>query len=497
MNISDFFKGNELTKGQSDLIGELEQFLMDEDCSIFLLKGFAGVGKTFLTIGVTDYLKAKEQQFVLMAPTGKAAKVIASKTNKKAKTIHRVIYSYFDSDKKSVDSELNDEAPELKSRVKSNEDSPGTIYIIDEASMLSNQFNKSEACSFGSGYLLNDLLEYINLNAGNKKVIFIGDNAQLPPVRDSFSPALDNDYLSDHFQLNCRSFELTEVVRQKLSSGVICNANRLRRAMASNNFEDLSFDISADDVQALSSEEILERYLSLCKNKVEMTSDSIIIAYTNLQVRDYNNAIRAEMFGPEARLQVGEKIICVSNYRRDNRFISNGEFGRVARVLSGPEIRTTEVKYKTKKGRHSKLVDLCFIDVEIEFMDDSGAPYVETSKILTNLLYDASPRLNRLEYKALYVDFIQRNPHLMGKKNLIKRKEVAASDPYLNVLQIKFGYAITCHKSQGSEWPNVFVDTYFKNPKSMTYFRWLYTAITRTSKNLYINKNLNFGFSLS
>ena len=383
MNISDFFEDKELTNGQSELVEELQQFLIDKSCSVFLLKGSAGVGKTFLTKGLTDYLKAKQQQFVLMAPTGKAAKVIANKTNKEAQTIHRVIYSYFDRDEKGTDSELSDEPPKVGSKIKDNKDSPETIYIIDEASMLSNRFNKSEACSFGTGYLLNDLFDYINLDKGNKKVIFIGDNAQLPPVRDSFSPALNVDYLNEHFQVNCRSFELTEVVRQKLSSGVIANANRLRCALASNDFEDLSFDVSADDVQALSYEEIQKQYLSLCKNKVELTSYSVIIAYTNLQVRDYNNAIRAKLFSTGAKLQVGEKIVCVSNYQCDDNFISNGEFGKVVRVLSNPESRTIEAKIKTKKGRQLKLVDLCFIDVEIEFMNDLGKPYVIKTKILS------------------------------------------------------------------------------------------------------------------
>lgn len=495
MNISDFFSGKKLTKGQSDLIEELQDFLIDDDCSVFLLQGSAGVGKTFLTVGITDYLNSAGRQYVLMAPTGKAAKVIANKTKKEAQTIHRGIYSYFEGNNKDI--EFNDEPPVINSKLKENKDSPDTVYIIDEASMLSNQYSKSEVCFFGSGYLLQDLLEYINLEKGNKKVIFIGDNAQLPPVRDSFSPALDVDYINENFQLNCRSFKLEEVVRQKKSSGVIINARRLRSALTEGKFEDLSFDISADDVQALTHEESIEQYIRLCNNKVDNTLDSIIIAYSNVQVRDYNNTIRAKLFTPEARLQINEKIICVSNYIRDDRFISNGEFGKVVKILSNPEIRTIEVKLnKTKMGCKLKFVDLCFVDVEIEFKKDNGVPYRITTKVLSNLLYSSSPKLSQIENKALYVDFLQRNPKLNRKNNPVEYKKLKLSDPYLNVMQVKFGYAITCHKSQGSEWANVFVDTYYNKPNSKVYFRWLYTAITRTSKNLYINKNLNFGFTL-
>lgn len=314
-SISDFFSDKKLTKGQSKLIGELEDFLIDDDCPIFLLKGYAGVGKTFLTIGITDYLNSTGQQFVLMAPTGKAAKVIANKTKKEAQTIHRGIYSYFENNKNETDNEFDDEPPVTNSKIKDNKDSADTIYIIDEASMISNQYSSLETCKFGTGYLLDDLLKYINLDKGNKKVIFIGDNAQLPPIRDSFSPALDVDYLKDKFQLSCMSFELTEVVRQKALSGVVVNATRLRDAIIENDFEDLTFDVSADDVSALSYQDTIDECIRLCDNKVEKTSDAIIIAYSNVQVRDYNNAIRARLFSFEAALQVDENIICVANYR--------------------------------------------------------------------------------------------------------------------------------------------------------------------------------------
>ncbi|GAA6205392.1 AAA family ATPase [Thalassotalea sp. SU-HH00458] len=496
MKISDYFKGNELTKGQSDLVEELEQFLIEDDCSVFLLKGHAGVGKTFLTAGITNYLQAIQRHFVLMAPTGKAAKVIANKTNKEAKTIHRIIYSYFDSDNIDVEKEVEGEPPVMRSKLKENQDSPDTVYLIDEASMVSNKYNKSELCFFGSGFLLDDLLEYINLNKGNKKIIFIGDDAQLPPVRNSFSPALSTKYVKETLGLNCWPFELSQVVRQQLSSGVITNANRLRRAMTENKFEGVSFDVSASDVEVLSGTDFLEQYLHLCANQVEKTFSSIIIAHTNVQVRDYNNSIRANLFSLEAPIQINERIICVSNFNHDDKFISNGEFGKVVKVLSNPELRTIEVGHKTHKGRKLEFVGLSFVDVEIEFMNDNGKPILIKTKILTNLLYDSSSKISHLEYKALYADFLQRNPKLNRKKDPVEFQKAKYSDPYLNVMQIKFGYAITCHKSQGSEWSNVFVDAFFFRPDKKFYLRWLYTAITRTSKNLYINKNLNFGLML-
>ncbi|AAZ25363.1 ATP-dependent DNA helicase [Colwellia psychrerythraea] len=488
MNILDCFSGKQLTQGQHDLVEELDQFLFDDTRSVFLLKGWAGVGKTFITAGITKYLNTEGRQFVLMAPTGKAAKVIANKTKQKALTIHRVIYSYFDVNNSNENKDKL-EPPIVASKIKENKDAPDTVYIIDESSMISDKFNKSEACSYGSGYLLIDLLEYINLDKRHKKkVIFIGDNAQLPPVRDNFSPALDNQYLRDKYQLNCQAFELKEVVRQKAGSGVIAIAKQLRHTIGSNTFSELSFDVSAGDTHVLTINEMLEEYFRVCEERVEKTKEVIIIAYSNIQVRNYNNTIRAKLFSPDAPLQIGEKIMCVSNFIHDDSFISNGEFGKVINISSNIEIRTAEV-YTERHGRRVlKYVDLVFLDVEIEFLDDHGKPFILASKILSNLLYGAMPRLSQLEYKALYADFFQRNPNINYNTSPAECKELMNKDPYLNIIQIKFGYSITCHKAQGSEWAHVFVDRYHRLPKSNECLRWLYTAVTRTSKNLYVSK---------
>jgi ATP-dependent exoDNAse (exonuclease V) alpha subunit len=494
MNIKDHFSGQELTQGQEDLVEEIEQFLLEGTCSTFLLKGYAGVGKTFLTIGLTRYLEAEKRQFIIMAPTGKAAKVIANKTKREAKTIHRIIYDYFDKEDVNSNEDKAQEPYQTRSKLKRNEDTPDSVYIVDESSMLSDQYNQSESCTFGSGYLLSDLIKYINLSQYPKrKIIFIGDNAQLPPVRNSFSPALSAKYLNETYQINCHAFELTEVVRQKANSGVIANAKYLREVQESGDFSELSFDTSTDDIHALADTELLKRYFEVCKGQLQGTEDAIVIAYSNKRVRDINWEIRAKLFYPDAKIQVDEKIICVSNYRTEDNFISNGEFGRVTKVLSEIEYRTVEVTEKIRGQYKTKIVDLLFLDVEMEFMNDQGEQYFIQKKVLLNLLYGTIPRLTSQENKALYIDFLERNPNLDRKKRPKEYKDMKKEDPYLNVLQVKFGYAITCHKSQGSEWPHVFVDSYYRNPNSLEYFRWLYTAITRTSRNLYVNKHMNFG----
>ncbi|PHR85430.1 MAG: hypothetical protein COA59_00240 [Colwellia sp.] len=485
MKISSYFTGEKLTQGQQELLVELECFLLATNVSIFILKGYAGTGKSYLMAGVTRYLKAQNKQVVIVAPTGKAAKVIASKVGYEAKTIHRVIYSSYENDKEPSDEYIQQNQDEIYSRIRKNEDAVDCIYIADEASMISDKYSQSDVGKFGSGYLLQDLLRYLDIeNTPNRKVIFIGDNAQLPPVRNIYSPALDEILLNEAYQYNCQSFELTEVVRQKAESGVMKNATALRDAIEFSDFVEFEFDTSSDEVYALLNKAFLDKYFEICNDKVEGTENSIVIARTNKQVNDYTCDIRAKLFSPAAPIQVNEKVICVRNYQTKSNFISNGEFGRVTNILSDIECRAVEVKEKTYEGVRVTTVELRFIDVEIEFTDDHGQPYLLTRKVLLNLLYKSTPRFEGIEKQALHVDFYNRYLALY-KPDGIGYKDAKRNDPYLNFLHIKFGYAITCHKAQGSEWRNVFVDAYH-NQRMTKDYRWLYTAITRTADKLYI-----------
>ena len=488
MKISDYYSSNVLTQGQQELLVELEYFLQTKSKQAFIFHGYAGVGKSFLMTGVTKYLEAQGRKFVIIAPTGKAAKVIASKTNQKATTIHRAIYSYYDTNEEPVGENIHQELKQTYSTIKGNEDADDCLYIVDESSMVSDKFSQSELCKFGSGCLLQVLLEYIDLGKHHKrKVLFIGDNAQLPPVRNAYSPALHEGVLKDVYLLQCQSFELTEVVRQKEGSGVMKNATNLREALIKKDWQGFQFDTDNDDVNVLTSNTFLNEYFDACKGAVNGTDDVVIIAHTNQQVNNYNHDVRARIFSQGADIQVGEKIICVENYQTTYNFISNGEFGKITKILSGVECRSIEVREKIIKGIRSTVVDLNFLDVEMEFLDDYGKPFTLTRKILLNLLDSSSPRLSSLEYRALNTDFNKRYANIY-KREGVGYKEAKLDDSYFNFLRVKFGYAITAHKSQGSEFPHVFVDTYRGSQSMEQYFRWLYTAITRTSDKLYIKQ---------
>jgi ATP-dependent exoDNAse (exonuclease V) alpha subunit len=279
--------------------------------------------------------------------------------------------------------------------IRDNEDADDCVYIVDESSMVSDKFSQSELCKFGSGFLLQDLLEYIDIdNHPERKVLFIGDNAQLPPVRNAYSPALHEGVLKDIYQLQCQSFELTEVVRQKEGSGVMKNATNLRGALMSRDWQGFKFDTDNDDVELLTNDSFLNEYFYACGGAAEGSDDAVIIAYSNRQVNDYNHDIRAKIFSRGADIQVGEKIICVENYPTKYNFISNGEFGRITKILSGIECRSVEVREKTTKGIRSTMVDLNFLDVDVEFLDDYGIPFTLTKKILLNLLDTPTPRIS-------------------------------------------------------------------------------------------------------
>lgn len=479
INLSLFFQKYNLTNSQSELVSKLEAFIDAPNSSqnIFLLKGYAGTGKTFITKGLTEYLKEIRRTFILAAPTGKAAKVIANKTQNEAYTIHKTIYST--NDVKEYKENENDKTFKFYFDLRVNDDPNNTIYIIDEASMISNVYGEPEFFRFGSGFLLQDLLKYINIdcNDHNKKIIFIGDNAQLPPIGMNFSPALDVQYLKQTFNLLVNEYELTEVVRQKSDSGILKNTVPIRKSLANQTFNQLDIATNYNDVSHVEHADFLNTYLTQCNNRIDQ--DTIVIAFSNASVKEYNDKIREHFFpGNAHNIIVNDKVLVVSNNANYEIFISNGDFGIVQEVSYKPEVK----HIVTKNGIINET--LYFRDVTILFYDINGIPHSIKCKIIENLLYSDKPNLSSDEHKALYVDFMMRNPHL--KANTKEWKDALKKDPYFNALKIKFGYAITCHKAQGSEWKNVFLNCKtHQSVLSQSYFRWIYTAITRTSEKLF------------
>lgn len=491
VNILDCFGDKTLNEGQQQLVEDVDHFLTDKTTSVFLLKGYAGTGKTFITYGITQYLNAIGRQKVLMAPTGKAAKVLSDKTETNASTIHRIIYNYENVKEFKEDGLEGSETFRCYAELKINLDTSETVYIIDEASMVSDLYSDSEFFRFGSGYLLKDLLKYINLdhNDHNKKIIFIGDNAQLPPVGMSYSPALTAKYLKDKYQLNNHECELTQVVRQKSDSGVMANAKQLRVALAAEQFNQLDFVTAYADITPLHVDDIVGEYIEACDGKVAQAKNAIVIASSNRQVSRYNQVIREYFFPMQETLVAGDKVISVANHYLKNHVVTNGEFGMVKQVLSEPEVRTVVLRKKGELGLTETIrVQLCFRDVELGFRNEVGVVNFFTCKIFENLLYNDEPTLCSDENKALYVDFKNRHPDLLTKNKVRELGAARLGDPYYNAFKLKFGYAITCHKAQGSEWKQVFLkcSSYHKEKRTKEYFRWLYTAITRTSAQLFV-----------
>ncbi len=487
INIHDAFAGYTLTNGQAELVNQIERFLGSKTESVFLLKGYAGTGKTFITKGLTEYFRAIGRNYVLAAPTGKASKVIANKTQSPAYTLHKTIYSFDDIAEYRVDDIDGTETFKFYAQLAINSLSADTVYIVDEASMVADIYQEAEFFRFGTGHLLTDFFKFVNLdhNDHSKKVIFIGDDAQLPPVGMNFSPALDADYLFRHHHARTTGYELSEVVRQKSASGVIANALPLRHSLEAKVFNRLTMDFNYPDVEKVEHQALLQRYLESCGGKIN--GESIIIAHSNSDVGDYNQQIREHFFPGCAEVMPGDKVMAVSNSDAYGMFISNGDFGVIRQVLGAVEKRTVTLKRKNPdSGTLEEIpVSLLFKDLVVGFRDLDGTPRFFHVKIIEDLLYSKEPALSSDQNKALYLDFCIRNPGL--KRKSTEFKHALKVDPYFNALRLKFGYAITCHKAQGSEWNNVFVKCKsHQSQLTADYFRWLYTAITRTARSLYL-----------
>lgn len=487
LSIQDAFAGYTLTNGQVELVRRIERFLASNTESVFLLKGYAGTGKTFITKGLTEYFRAIGRNYVLAAPTGKASKVIASKTQSPAYTLHKTLYAFDDMAEYLDEDTEGTETFKFYAKLGVNTLSVDTVYIVDEASMVADIYQEAEFFRFGSGYLLADLFEFVNLdhNDHRKKVIFIGDDAQLPPVGMSFSPALDAEYLLRHHRVRCSEYELSEVVRQKAQSGILANAQPLRQALRSKVFNRLTMDLAFPDVETVGHQALLQSYVDSCGGKIN--GESIVIAHSNADVSDYNRQIREHFFPGCAQVMPGDKVLAIANSNAYGFFISNGDFGLIREVLGEIEERTVKLKRRNPDTNvvEDIVVRLCFRNVLAGFRDLDGSPRYFRTMIIEDLLYSKEPTLSSDENKALYLDFCMRHKHLPRRSKAFK--DTLAVDPYFNALRLKFGYAITCHKAQGSEWNNVFVKCKsHQSQLTADYFRWLYTAITRTARKLYL-----------
>ena len=477
----------EYTKQQKEALEAIERFL-NSSYSIFILKGYAGTGKTTLIRPVLDIAKSMGKACQLMAPTGRAAKVLLDKTGHEATTIHKAIYELSD-----IEAVEGDESQDSKIayrfplRQLSNAKRPGasispdkSLLIIDESSMISSRKAVGDLFVFGSGILLEDILKYARLEDGGK-ILFVGDPAQLPPVGDPDSYALDSDYLSSK-GFTADSFELSEVIRQGSDSVILSNSIKLRDLIQSSIRTELLLDRREGEFEDIKSEDVAVKYCELAPEPSLVSP--IVICYSNKMAAAYNNEIRSIYFQDKAReLHAGDKIIIVgNNYSSDTRAVLNGEFAIVLDCSVDVEIQTGFVYVDDNTDKKKRIrMDLTFRTATL-LLDDGS---IVNKKILDSLLDSTQPTITYQEQCALMSNFMIR--HRGIKANSPEFIKALMEDPYYNAIRAKYGYAITCHKSQGGEWDTVFVDYSGRTGLSKDCLRWSYTASTRAHSRMYVH----------
>jgi DNA-directed RNA polymerase subunit F len=486
MNLLSHFPDMTLTSDQRNALDQLSNFLNSDD-RIFILQGYAGTGKTTLLKGFVKYLSSIKKQYQLMAPTGRAAKVINQKTGVIATTIHKGIYSFDELHEIEKSTSENDVSFLYQYKLRNNPEARHSIFLVDESSMVSDMLSQGEFFRFGSGRLLEDLIAYSSVHdkSATSKIIFIGDSAQLPPVGMNFSPALSENYLIEKYNLKVAGTEMTEVKRQDADNGVLHAATKIRHGLKSGYFND--FDVSANEKDIFNPKyaDFLESYKSCANSK-------IIICYQNKTALSLNKVIRKDKFGNDLPIQKTDIIIIgVNNYTHG---VMNGKFAMVSEASN--EVVSRDIRFYSENGKKLS-VTLTWRSVSLIVPDGKNQPRIIGGYILENFLYGDN-HLTPEEQRALYVDFKMRHPKL--KKGTEEFKNAISEDVYFNCLQLKYGYAVTCHKAQGGEWSNAFVFwdrgvkakfNFLNNMQdsigktNSDFYRWAYTAVTRASENLH------------
>ncbi len=442
----------DVTNDQYTALQKFSSFLLSPDAQVFILNGYAGTGKTTFIKAVTKTLSAFRYQYVLLAPTGRSAKVLADYCGSVAYTIHKYIYKQ----KSATDFRfvLNYQFPK------------NTIFFIDEASLISNDF--SDSSIFGSGRLLEDLLEFVFTQSSNK-LIFIGDSAQLPPVGSIKHPALDVETFRS-LKLETDYSVLTEVVRQQGQSNILVNATKFRLNIENNlvKFPDLEQDNR--DFVILDSADVLE---SIASSYYSVGMDeTIILTYSNKRALQINKTIRNQLLGYESELVVGEWLMIVKNnymplpYEIPMNFLANGEIITIKKLLK--QIERYDFRF-TKAIIQLNSMNTVELDV----------------LLLMDTLYSEQPSLSKEQQDKLFYTIME---DYWDEKNKRKRIIKVRENEFFNALQVKYAYAVTAHKSQGGQWKHVYIDASFLNytELSVEVLKWFYTAITRATEKVFI-----------
>lgn len=467
-----------LFKQQQQAFDLLCEFASQEQGGVFILRGYAGTGKTTLVKAFVDYLKTNNMpEPQLMAPTGRAAKILTEKVNVQATTIHRCIYSYEYTD---VKSENNIEGAPVALKfiypIKNNQSN--ALCIVDEASMISSKVNHHELYRFGTNILLNDLITYARPHFGGK-IIFIGDDAQLPPVGDNISYALDAEYFRS-IGLDVTEAQLTDVLRQDNTNAIFQNSINIRQLLLQQQRNRLDIVVRDGEVENISSENVAKQYSQMLNNNKQVK----LICYSNKSASLYNKAIRQLLFPGQTAIQQGDVLQVIHNYYSENIDVFNGSFVTVEWVGDTIEKQSAPILTEHDGKKMRIIVTLEYRKVIVRTDDDKTLKCY----IIESLLNNNAPQLSVDEILAMYINFCMRNSAL--KNNSIEFNRAIKEDVYYNALWVKYGYAITGHKSQGGEWDYVFADFDGRNRLNTDSLRWMYTVVTRAKHTMYC-LNLN------
>ena len=448
--------GNTPTDDQSSSLKKIAGYICDNNNDvIFLMTGYAGTGKTSVISSIVKTLDLLRMRSVLLAPTGRAAKVLASYAGRQAFTIHKKIYRQKSSKDGlgsfSLDRNLHKD----------------TFFIVDEASMVSN--SSGDSSLFGSGRLLNDLIEYV-YSGTDCKLILVGDTAQLPPVGSTLSPALDPILLGE-YGFGLISCELKQVVRQSETSGVLMSATRVRLQVAECDLVHPSIDcLNYKDTIRITGEELIDE-ISTAYGTCGMEG-TIIVVNSNKQANRYNQGIRNRIFFREEEISTGDMVMVVKN----NYFILDEEDDGAGFIANGDIAEVKKIrKYEERYGFRFADMVLKFPDYNLEI----------DAKVMMDVLHLDTPALPSEKNKELYQNILADYINIKSRR---KQFEAVKNNPYFNALQIKFAYAVTCHKAQGGQWERVFIDQgmFNRNEITIDYLRWFYTALTRSTDKVYL-----------
>ena len=451
------FEPNEEKDGLFQALGA---FLVSREArKAFILRGYAGTGKTSVISALVRAMQGLKQPCVLLAPTGRAAKVFSRYSGEQAYTIHKKIYRL---------NQLGAESFSLSDNLHKN-----TLFIVDEASMLSGQ---RESSVFGSGCVLDDLVKYV-YNGQGCSLLLLGDDAQLPPVGSTLSPALDADYMRG-YGLSVTGYGLKEVARQALDSGILSEATRIRELLNNPSIQSnqsIQINPNKRDIIKVPGEEVIETLESSWRDVG--AEETLIIARSNKMTNLYNNGIRSRVLWKEDDLSNGDRLMVTKNNYfwaqeyKDLEFIANGDMFEIERLTNRHEMY----------GFQFAKASLRSVDYNWEI----------DAFIWIDTLMTDSPEANYAMQRELFSRIAEDYPEIRNKKELIK--QIYAS-PYYNALQVRFAYCVTCHKAQGGQWRHVYIDSgladerinELTNEEKKEYLRWLYTAVTRATEKIYI-----------